>query len=122
METKDWPDFKTVLENSRLRIKERIASLDPNKPVERAQIRLLEITLLDREAVNKAYHERVEFARKLDKKYPDTRQRTFFHLIIGSTPPKSSSDEDYAGEDSIERFIESQYSRFVGSKNKPGLE
>ena len=122
VETKDWPDTKTQLENLRLRTKEYIALLDPNKPVERTQIQLLEVTLLDDETVNKAYHERVEFARELDKKYPDARQRTLFHLIIGGTPPKGSSDEDYEGEDSIGRFIESQYSRFIGYKNEPGLK
>ena len=44
---------------------------------------------------------------KLEKKYKNTRKYYLFHLLIGSTKTKTS-EFDFPGEDSIEKFLRSQ--------------
>lgn len=54
------------------------------------------------------YHERRSaLARRLQEKYPDAKNRAWYHWLIGSTPPPTATPEDFPGEDSVEHFLES---------------
>lgn len=49
-----------------------------------------------------------EQSDKLLVKYSDTNRRFWYHAMIMSTPPKTVDIiEDFPGEDSVERFLES---------------
>jgi len=56
----------------------------------------------------KLYETTSNFARDLERKYPDAHSRRLWHLLIGSSPMPGMemNMEDYPGEDSIVQFIE----------------
>lgn len=53
------------------------------------------------------YNRSAEFARELQKKYPDYKRYRVWHVLIGSTPDESGIiEEDFPGEDSVIDFLE----------------
>lgn len=53
----------------------------------------------------KLFEMSVEFAKKLQTKYPDCERYKCFHQLIGSTPPENTIEGDFTGDDSVERFL-----------------
>lgn len=53
---------------------------------------------------------------QIKKRYPDSRRYRIFHILIGSGIPEDFPkneiiEEDFPGEDSVEKFLESLISK-----------
>lgn len=49
----------------------------------------------------------VDWCRAIEEKYPDAREYTLFHTLIGSTPPPGLTKFDLPGDDSVMKFADS---------------
>ncbi len=70
------------------------------------KIRFLLLELVEKDAyfiTNKI----AEFAKNLQKKYPDYHDYRLYCILVGSTPMNGCSKFDFQGDDSVEFFLES---------------
>src|SRR5689334_10229432 len=60
------------------------------------------------------------FAKKLRAKYSNFHRYHLFHMLMGSTiEPKYDIEEDFPGEDSVEKFLHYLYEKYVTRERGP---
>lgn len=82
-----------------------------NKAELALQLKKIVSSLYEQDDLNNNFenHKKItEFITKLQKTYPNYQDYLLYHLISFSTPSKISTQFDFPGEDSIEKYLKSQ--------------
>lgn len=57
-----------------------------------------------------------DFVKKLREVYDDYQEYEMYHLLTGSSLAKEYSQTDFAGEDSVEEFVNGLYHEYLEKK------
>ena len=89
--------------------------MDANEELQKVAYLRSKLTALYKRDQYEIHDKVLVFHDALKKKYSDYLQCRLYHLISGSTMKMPYVRFDYAGEDSIERFILDEYAKVFGS-------